>query len=111
MPGSDSTTFTVATGGATTDRTRVAKGEKLVAFSATVDASDPPVLVRGSLNFGTHGHVLFSGWLRGHSIGGSEQALFWTGEFPIPERTMFLEISVRNDTGATVTVTYNWVLA
>ncbi len=110
MPGSDTQTFSAADGTATDDEVRLSAGERLVAASVTLPAGTASVHVRGSLNYGTHGHVLFRGWLRGLSTGGSGQALWWTGDFLLPKGIPTIGISVRNDTGAAVDVTYNWVV-
>lgn len=106
--GSDSDQFDVATGGADTDDFRVYKRERLRYFNIDLAAPSGPVLVRASHNVGGHGHVLVNGWLRAPATGGSEFALVWHGDLPLEDGV--IQISVRNDSGATVTVRYNWVI-
>lgn len=105
----DYDTFDVTTAGSSDQNYRLAKGTSLRHVGVDVAASSPPVLVRASLQYGVNGHVVAAGWVRGPSIGGSSMSIVWTGDLPITDRGARLQVSVRNDTGATVTVRANWV--
>lgn len=106
--GSGADQFDVTTAGATTREVDIFAGERLQTFSVDMVAGSAPVHVRASYNTGNHGHVLVNGWIRAPATGGSEFALVWFGDLPITDEGV-LQVAVRNDTGATQTVRFNWV--
>lgn len=93
-----------ATGAATEDQLTLGNGRLKGVDVQTFAFGDSPVRVRYSLDkIGSTTFILNQGWIRGSGTGGQRLTLTSFHDIPVTDQEA-LAISVRNDSGATVTV-------
>ncbi len=87
----------------------IGKGEVLVQVSVNHPTSQGPIRVRFVVDVGPHRVYLKAGWARGEPGDAGVAGLRWEGEYEVPDKGV-LGVFARNNTGATVTVDWNFTV-
>ena len=99
--------LTVATGAESLLQVPVPEGQRLIAVSASAEAATPSVFCTISVGRPTNTITLVEGFVRGGGVNGPAGGLQRYLSHKIRD-DYNLSLTVRNDSGATVTIFFEW---